>query len=1014
MKKRTFCTLILVCCFAFLGFTLTAAPRVSAEQANRSYDFTAITDFSELSTLSAGIDPQDENEQLGYTDANWVTYQRELNQLFTLDNGLKTNTAAYSGNDVSANTIYVRINDKKIKYYKATLSYTLTEGNGWAGFVVNYQDYTRKGRWGDSPDGIEIFIQKDGKTTYSGSKINNSGYTETNAPSGFDPAASHTLTLNVTASGITFSVDGTKTLELSAQTLAEKGIDTIYSAPTFFVSNAEFNLTSYAVEYDTADVEGEVIEPVSEVPAYDYRNSIDFTVVTDFEEVSQLSAGIDPCSNSEELGYTQESWVTYPRELNQLFTLDNGLKTNTAAYSGYDVSENEIFVRVNNKKFTYYAAELVYTLNEGNGWAGFGVNYTNFTRKIRWGDSPDGIQIFVQNNGVGTYSGAKINNSSYTENKPAPSDWNVSGQHKLTLTVTESGITLYADGKTAIGITKEQLDTAGVNFVASNPTFFLTNAAFTVDSFKYTPLEANGDPASDAVAERVEITAAEEVSIYSPLDLTVNVYPEEVTEKTVNYVLPEGVVAVGNTLYFFKTGTFEIKAYSVNNAEAECTFSVKVNGAEKRVAYAFNSDTVGNLFDNYYATGGGAKDGVLQPIENYWTVGDNSVSLIQNGGVDSKYSFLYLKDPVSGQPVESTDFELIYAVRSYDDAVNGWHGVGFVMADRSTTPNQTGIGAFIQEEACRATIWGCGSGAGGVSGPMQQDSLYRRYEWNIVKIRVYGDSRAQIEMYVNDMVNPVVTTSASRLRENGICLFATTKVTISDIYYTQLDAEGNAIDIIYPESITINNPVTQGTVGESYTILTTIEPSSVTVKDVIYTSSNALLAAVSDGVVTFLNAGTVTITARCKGNPSVYTEMIVTVKEKTVMPASVKFDSIPVSAEVGGRYILLVTVLPENTTEYDVEYESSNTSVATVDEKGRMNYVGAGETVITVRCKADPTVKASFNLTVTGTESSDTAVEKDDSASSKTGGCHGFTGAETLAAIVVAAFALITKKRAKQ
>ena len=122
---------------------------------------------------------------------------------------------------------------------------------------------------------------------------------------------------------------------------------------------------------------------------------------------------------------------------------------------------------------------------------------------------------------------------------------------------------------------------------------------------------------------------------------------------------------------------------------------------------------------------------------------------------------------------------------------------------------------------------------------------------------------------------------------------------------------------------------------------------------------------------------------------------------------------------------MFVTVLPEDATNYAVTFTSSNTDVATVDADGRLTYVGAGETVITVTCVADASITASFTLTVTApsetpdnnsgsdvqdsTQASDTASDVQSSAAA---GCFGSVAGISMILPALAAVAVaLTKKK---
>ncbi|MBP3434429.1 MAG: Ig-like domain-containing protein, partial [Clostridia bacterium] len=144
---------------------------------------------------------------------------------------------------------------------------------------------------------------------------------------------------------------------------------------------------------------------------------------------------------------------------------------------------------------------------------------------------------------------------------------------------------------------------------------------------------------------------------------------------------------------------------------------------------------------------------------------------------------------------------------------------------------------------------------------------------------------------------------------------------------------------------------------------------------------------------------------------AIYKEIKITVTEKEVLPTSVSFDATPTAAVVGGKYTLFVTVLPEDAKNYAVTFTSSNTAVATVDEEGRLTYVGAGETVITVKCVADESVTASFTLTVTA--ANDTTNDTANSTSDDTkGGCSGsLGGALCVLPMLGVAFVAMKKKK---
>lgn len=71
------------------------------------------------------------------------------------------------------------------------------------------------------------------------------------------------------------------------------------------------------------------------------------------------------------------------------------------------------------------------------------------------------------------------------------------------------------------------------------------------------------------------------------------------------------------------------------------------------------------------------------------------------------------------------------------------------------------------------------------------------------------------------------------------------------------------------------------------------------------------------------------------------------------------------SIAVGAVATITATTLPANATDTAVEYGSSNTAVATVDQTGKVTGVSVGTTVITVSAKDGAGASKSINIEVT-------------------------------------------------
>lgn len=147
------------------------------------------------------------------------------------------------------------------------------------------------------------------------------------------------------------------------------------------------------------------------------------------------------------------------------------------------------------------------------------------------------------------------------------------------------------------------------------------------------------------------------------------------------------------------------------------------------------------------------------------------------------------------------------------------------------------------------------------------------------------------------------------------------------------------------------------------TIETTVNPDDATDVTVKFESSDPEVATVdSTGKVTAVAAGecVVTTTAMANGK-EVTAETAITVK---IAPAEVVLEKTEGVLTIGNTYTLGATITPEEVSEELAElvWASSDESIATVDETGKISAVGIGSATITVSTSNGLT--ASYELTV--------------------------------------------------
>jgi len=142
------------------------------------------------------------------------------------------------------------------------------------------------------------------------------------------------------------------------------------------------------------------------------------------------------------------------------------------------------------------------------------------------------------------------------------------------------------------------------------------------------------------------------------------------------------------------------------------------------------------------------------------------------------------------------------------------------------------------------------------------------------------------------------------------------------------------------ESITLDKTTLSLAVGETATLTATVKPDDATDKTVAWSSSDESVASVDNGKVTAIKSGKATITAKCGGKVA---ECAVTV---TVPVSSITLDKATLSLAIGETATLIATVRPDDATDKNVTWTSSNESVANVDN-GKVTAVKAGQAKIT-------------------------------------------------------------------
>ncbi len=155
------------------------------------------------------------------------------------------------------------------------------------------------------------------------------------------------------------------------------------------------------------------------------------------------------------------------------------------------------------------------------------------------------------------------------------------------------------------------------------------------------------------------------------------------------------------------------------------------------------------------------------------------------------------------------------------------------------------------------------------------------------------------------------------------------------------------VTVLQPvQTVSLNTTEAEIAKGKTLKLTATVFPEDSSNKKLTWTSADAKIATVANGVVTAKSAGTTTIT--CTAADGSKTATICTV-EVFLPVTAVAFESEKATAFVGGESITLsASVKPSDAKYTALTWSSSDESVATVDQNGVVTPIKAGKVTITV------------------------------------------------------------------
>lgn len=167
-----------------------------------------------------------------------------------------------------------------------------------------------------------------------------------------------------------------------------------------------------------------------------------------------------------------------------------------------------------------------------------------------------------------------------------------------------------------------------------------------------------------------------------------------------------------------------------------------------------------------------------------------------------------------------------------------------------------------------------------------------------------------------------------------------------------------------PTGVTLNRTTLALNTGANSTLTATVAPATAN-QAVNWSSSDPTIATVDTaGKVVAVKAGSVTITAASKADTSKKATCAVTITDPVVPVTGVTLNKTSTTLAVGAEETLTATVAPANATNKAVTYSSSDPSIATVTNAGKVTAVAEGTATITVKT-TDGNKTANCTVTVT-------------------------------------------------
>ncbi|WP_175412992.1 Ig-like domain-containing protein [Clostridium sp. AWRP] len=398
----------------------------------------------------------------------------------------------------------------------------------------------------------------------------------------------------------------------------------------------------------------------------------------------------------------------------------------------------------------------------------------------------------------------------------------------------------------------------------------------------------------------------------STFDLTSNIHinPENATYKDVNFTSSDTSIATvsdAGIITAIKTGTAVITITSQDNNSVKAEYTVVVNPKVPATGITLNKSQ-GTLLAGQVLQ----LVPTLQPVnttdENVkWSTSDSNIATVDDYGI--------VKGIKGGTATITAATE------------DGQKSASCTITVSEKVP----ITAINLDKAEGSLVVGSCIYLGETAHVQPENATYKTVKW------ISSDS--DVARVFNDYSGAV-----TGVKEGT----ATITAVSNDDNTIKAEYKLTVIPKISVTGITLDKTDETLSAGNSIKLVPTIQPDNAADKNVTWASSDTSIATVDrDGKVTGVSAGgPVVITATTEDGKETATCNITVTKKVDV--TGVTLDISSKDLEVGDEFQLIPTVNPDNASNKNVTWSSSDTTIGSVDENGKVKALKAGKVDITV------------------------------------------------------------------